>query len=137
VNHSIIIGRLVRAPEVKQTKQSGHTFAAMTVAVNRVYKDKDGKKVEQADFVPVQVWGKLGDVCAEHLQQGQRVAVAGRLRFARYDDRGENRTYACLVASEVEFLDRARSSSAKSDREPAADFDPGDYAQSGDDDIPF
>ena len=51
-----------------------------TVAVNNVYYDRDGKKHEEADFVPVTTYGKQAENDAKFLKKGSAVAVIGRIR---------------------------------------------------------
>lgn len=91
-----------KAPDVKQTT-SGKTVCSLTIAVNRRYKDADGKTT--ADFFSVQVWGKLAEVCARYLDKGSKVFVSGELRNRSYEAKdGSKRTVTEIIANEVEFL---------------------------------
>lgn len=91
-----------KAPDVKQTT-SGKTVCSLTIAVNRRYKDADGKTT--ADFFSVQVWGKLAEVCARYLGKGKKIYVSGELRNRSYDAKdGSKRTVTEIIANEVEFL---------------------------------
>lgn len=91
-----------KAPDVKQTT-SGKTVCSLTIAVNRRYKDADGKTT--ADFFSVQVWGKLAEVCARYLDKGSKVFISGELRNRSYEVKdGGKRTVTEIIASEVEFL---------------------------------
>jgi single-strand DNA-binding protein len=102
MNRVEFIGNLSKAPDVKQTT-SGKTVCSLTIAVNRRYKDADGKTT--ADFFSVQVWGKLAEVCARYLDKGSKVFISGELRNRSYEAKdGSKRTVTEIIANEVEFL---------------------------------
>ena len=96
-----LIGRLVKAPEIRQTN-SGKNVCSFTVAVDRRFKDASGNKV--ADFFPIQAWDKLAEVCARYLEKGNKVGVVGELHNRSYEKNGEKRTITEISASEIEFL---------------------------------
>ncbi|WP_419670114.1 single-stranded DNA-binding protein [Clostridium botulinum] len=56
MNRVVLIGRLTKDPELKFTPGAGKAVTTFTLAVNRRYK-KDGQ--QEADFIPIVVWGKL------------------------------------------------------------------------------
>ena len=102
MNRVEFIGNLSKAPDVKQTT-SGKTVCSLTIAVNRRYKDADGKTT--ADFFTVQAWEKLAELCARYLDKGSKVFVSGELRNRSYEAKdGTKRTVTEIIASEVEFL---------------------------------
>ena len=91
-----------KAPDVKQTT-SGKTVCSLTIAVNRRYKDADGKTT--ADFFSVQAWEKLAELCARYLDKGSKVFISGELRNRSYEAKdGSKRTVTEIIANEVEFL---------------------------------
>jgi single-strand DNA-binding protein len=119
VNSIQLVGRLTRDPELRST-QAGKQVARMRLAVNR------SRDREVADFFDVVAWEGLGEVCAEHLDKGRRVAVSGRVQYRQWrTDDGEPRHSYEVVAHDVEFLDAAK-------REPGGEPQPAD-----DSDIPF
>lgn len=102
MNYVSMIGRLTKIPDIRQTN-TGKNVCTFTLAVNRRYKDADGKTT--ADFFSVQVWGKLAEVCARYLDKGKKIYVAGELRNRSYDAKdGTKRTVTEIIANEVEFL---------------------------------
>lgn len=117
-----------KAPDVKQTT-SGKTVCSLTIAVNRRYKDADGKTT--ADFFPVQAWGQLAEVCARYLDKGKKAYVGGELRTRSYDAKDGTKRYVTeIVANEVEFL------SPKTDAAP--NIPPQDeWPDVNDSDLPF
>lgn len=103
MNLVVLIGRLTKDPEVRYT-QKGDAVAGFTLAVDRPFKNAAGER--EADFVPVVVWRKLAEHCANHLNKGRLVAVQGRLQIRSYEDReGTRRKATEVVAETVKFLD--------------------------------
>jgi single-strand DNA-binding protein len=101
LNHVVLIGRLTRDPELRQTP-SGTAVANFTIAVDRRPKP-DGAK--DADFIRVAVWGKQGEACSNYLAKGRMVAVEGRLQVHSYQNQdGQNRTTTEVIAEHVQFL---------------------------------
>ena len=99
------MGRLTRDPEVRYT-QSGKVVCQFTLAVDRFTTNAEGQR--EADFVPVVVWGKIGELCGNSLAKGSRVLVDGRLQIRSYEakDGSGKRWVTEIIAQTVEFLDR-------------------------------
>ena len=57
LNKIVLMGRLVRDPELRRTG-GGTAVAALTLAVDRDYKSQSGEK--ETDFIDV-VWGVYAD----------------------------------------------------------------------------
>ena len=110
LNKIILIGRLVRDPELRYTG-SGTPVCNFTLAVERNYTNRDGDR--DVDFIPVVTWQKLAETCAQHLGKGRLVAVDGRLQIRKSEK--ENRTYINpeVVAQDVRFLDWPKDSNSQ------------------------
>ena len=101
-NRIVIIGRLTRDPEMRQTP-SGTAVCTFTLAVDRSFKSANGER--ETDFIPVVAWRQLGENCAQYLAKGKLAAVDGRLQLRRYEDKdGSKRTAAEVIADNVRFL---------------------------------
>jgi single-strand DNA-binding protein len=136
------VGRLTQDPELRYTN-SGTAVCSFTIAVDRARKDAQGNK--QTDFIPVVVWSKLGELCAQYLAKGRQVAVTGEFVSRSYENRdGQKVRVWEVVADQVQFLDRGDAQSTKSepkqtsknrfDDDPFADDTPLDFNE---DDLPF
>lgn len=102
MNKISIIGRAVRAPELRTT-QAGLSTATLTVAVNRRYQK------DQTDFFRVVAWRGLADNVGKYVQKGMQLAVSGEMQSRKYTGRdGTEREVWELIADEVEFLSRAQ-----------------------------
>lgn len=120
MNKVILMGRLTRDPEVRYT-QSSKVVCQFTLAVDRLTTNSEGQR--EADFVPVVVWGKIGESCGNNLTKGMRVLVDGRLQIRSYEakDGSGKRWVTEVIASTVQFLDRkASSKDQQSHGEPSA-----------------
>lgn len=112
LNRIILIGRLVRDPELRFTP-SGKAVCQFTLAVDRQYADQNGER--QADFINIVVWGKAGESCAQYLAKGRLAAVDGRLQIRTYFGQkdGEKRRATEVIAENVRFLSPKDDGSAK------------------------
>ncbi len=106
LNRIVLIGRLTKDVDLRFTA-SGKPTANFTLAVDRPYRNQQGEK--EADFIPVVVWNKLAEHCANYIGKGRLVAVDGRLQIRSYDGNDGQRKYITeVVAETVKFLDRAK-----------------------------
>ena len=108
LNKAIIIGNLTRDPEVRAIP-SGMQVCSFSVATNRVWKDKEGNKKEQADFHNIVVFGRQAETAGQYLKKGQSVLVEGRIQTRSWDDKtsGEKKYRTEIVADRVQFGPKA------------------------------
>ena len=102
LNKSILMGRLVRDPELRHT-QSGTAVASFTLAVDRDFKDKQtGEKA--TDFIDIVAWSQQADFVCKYFQKGSLIAIEGSLQTRQYQDKqGNNRTAVEVVANNINF----------------------------------
>ncbi len=104
MNKIVLLGRLVRDPEVRYT-QSGKVVCQFTLAVDRPFANQDGQR--EADFIPVVIWGKSAELCGNSLTKGQRALVEGRLQIRSYEAKdGTKRWVTEVIANSFEFIER-------------------------------
>ena len=104
VNKVLLLGRLTKDPELRYTP-SGAAVCDLTVAINHVYKTKEGEKKEDACFVDVTVWQKQAENCAEYLKKGSSLFVEGRLVQDRWEDKdGQKRSKLKVQAGSIQFI---------------------------------
>ncbi len=105
VNRVVLIGRLVRDPELRTTS-TGKSVVEFSIAVNKRMKAADGT---DADFFRVKAWGQTAEYVNNYLTKGRLVAVDGRLETRKWTDQnGANRETIEVVADNVNGLDRPR-----------------------------
>ena len=108
VNKVILVGWLGRDPELRYT-QSGTAVATFPIATNRVYKDRNGERVEQTQWHNVKVWAAQAESCEKYLTKGRQVFVEGRLESSPYEKDGVKKYWFEVVADAVRFLGGATS----------------------------
>ncbi|OGM90397.1 single-stranded DNA-binding protein [Candidatus Wolfebacteria bacterium RIFCSPHIGHO2_01_FULL_48_22] len=120
LNKALIIGNLTRDPELRSLP-SGIQVASFGVATNRVYKDKEGNKKEQADFHNVVVFGRQAETSAQYLKKGQQVMVEGRMQTRSWDDKtsGEKKYRTEIVADRVQFGAKGSGSAGGASKQTA------------------
>jgi single-strand DNA-binding protein len=124
LNRVQLIGRLGKDPESKFTP-TGKKVCHFSLAVSNRWKDKNGETREATEWVNIEAWARLGEVCQEYLKKGSLIYVEGRLKTDKYEDResGETKYFTKVVAQTLQFLDK------KEKEEPVmtVEEDPGDY----------
>ena len=105
LNHVQLIGRLGKDPEGKFTP-TGKQVTRFSLAVTNRWKTRDGETKEYTEWINIEAWGRLGQVCQEYLKKGSLVYLDGRLKTDRYEDQGENKYYSKVVALQMQMLDR-------------------------------
>ncbi len=104
-NRVQLIGRLGKDVEVK-TLESGKTLAKVSLATSDVYKDSDGKKVENTQWHNLTFWGNTAKNAGNILKKGSEIAVAGRLNYSNYEDKNGNTKYFTeIIVNEFIKLD--------------------------------
>ncbi len=119
MNKAIILGRLVRDPEVKYTSTE-KVVCLFTLAVDRPFK-QDGEKA--TDYIPVVVWGKPAELAGNSLHKGHRVLIEGRIQVRSYEDKnGNKRTATEVIASNFDFIEK-KSDAEKTQTAQQGSFD--------------
>jgi hypothetical protein len=80
VKQGILIGRLTKDPELRYTPANGVAVATFTLAVDRPFANQQGER--EADFIPVVVWRKQAENCANYLNKAPRWPWKAGSRFA-------------------------------------------------------
>lgn len=131
INQLTITGRLTRSPELRNLP-SGTSVCSLRIAHNERYKDAAGEWNDRGHFFNVTVWGGLGEWIAANVNEGDKVAVAGRLRWHEWQtDDGDKRQAVEITADSILPIPRATSTKGPRDEDYAA------VAAAADDDIPF
>ena len=107
LNHIVIMGRLVRDPELRRTG-SGVAVASFRVAVDRDFAPKDGGE-RKADFIDCVAWRQTGEFISKYFAKGRMIIVDGRLEMRDWTDKeGNKRTSAEIVVANAYFGDSKR-----------------------------
>lgn len=128
MNKVILLGRLVRDPEVRYT-QSAEPLAvcSFTVAVDKPYSRNRQEGEATADFINCICFGKRGEAIGQFFQKGKKIALSGRIQSRTYTDKQNNKRYVTeVIADDFEFVESKSASAGGSGEFPysaAADND--------------
>jgi len=111
LNHVVLIGRLTRDAELKQTA-NGQTVCKFSVAVNRRRKNGDQWE-DEANFFDVVVWGRQGEALSQYLLKGKMIGIDGELRQDRWQQEGQNRSKVEIIANNLQLLGGSGSGGEK------------------------
>lgn len=136
INRVILIGRLVRDPELKSTS-NGSYLCRFTLASNRsTYNRETQESKDKVGFFPCTVWGKQAEVINKYVSKGQKLCIEGHLDFSSWEGTdGKKHSAVGVVVEAFQFLEK-KGEGRPSDSQPnggAAHYD----GPMGDDDIPF
>ena len=107
LNKVMIIGNMVRDPEVKTTP-SGVSVASFSVATSFVWKDASGQKQEKAEYHNIVAWRKLADIVGQYLKKGSKIYLEGRLQTRDWTGQDGAKKYRTeIIADNMIMLDRA------------------------------
>lgn len=147
VNCVVLMGRLVRDPELKTTP-TGVSVTSFRIAVDRDFV-KAGEE-RQADFIDIVAWRQSAEFVCKFFRKGSMIAVQGSLQSRSYEDKnGNKRTAYEVIADKVNFCgskaDSGTAGGARTEEArtaaPAPSYATGDAGDFGtlpmDDDLPF
>lgn len=102
LNQTILVGRLVRDPELYET-ENGNKMTNITLAVPRNYKNVDGEY--ETDFVNCILWRGVAENAAEYCKKGDLLGVKGHLQTRTIQLDEENKRHVMeVVAEKVTYL---------------------------------
>lgn len=138
INRVILMGRLTRDPEFRQTT-SGIPVCRFSVAVDRPYRKDQDKK---ADFINVTAWRNTAEFVSRYFSKGKMIIVEGSLHNNDYTDNNGVKHYSMDVQAENVSFGESKGSSdnqqAQQNSDPADKPDFGEYEEVlNDGEIPF
>lgn len=102
MNQIILVGRLVKTPEVVTT-ESGKNMSYITLAIPRSYKNENGEY--DTDFLDCVLWNSVAENTSEYCKQGDVIGVKGRVQSRMIEgENGNNYKKIEIVAEKVTFL---------------------------------
>lgn len=98
VNKVILVGNLVRDPEVRNT-QDGQKIVNMSLATSERWNDRQtGERKERAEYHRVVIFNdRIGDVAERFLKKGSQVYVEGVLQTRKWTDQSGQERYTTEV----------------------------------------
>lgn len=144
MNLVVLKGNVSWGPISKKvsTAKGDKTVVNFNLAVNRRYKKADGSNDEEVSFIPCEAWDTGAELIDRILNTGDGVTIEGSLKEDKWEKDGKS--FSRLKVRVTRFYkdygkskgDASSSYSSDDDNIPL-DNDKVDYADEGDDEIPF
>ena len=103
VNRVVLVGRLVKDPELRKTN-SDISFATFTLAVDNRVKEADGTR--GTIFIDCRVFRDQADSLAKNTRKGSKIAVDGSLNQRNFERKdGTKGKVIEIIVDSITFLD--------------------------------
>ena len=117
LNKVIIMGRLTRDPDFKQT-QSGVAICKFSVAVERQFKDsKTGERL--TDFLDCTAFRGTAEFISRYFSKGNMILVEGNIQNNNYTDNSGVKHYSNTIIVENVSFCGGKNESGTAQTEPA------------------
>jgi single-strand DNA-binding protein len=131
MNKVVLIGRLSKDVELRTTT-SGKSVATFTLAVNRDYKNAEGKY--DADFITCVAFEQRAETISKFVSKGDRLGVSGKINTRNYEKSDGSKAYVTeIVVDGFEFLESKKDKPVA----PKIDVEVDDFDEIDDEDLPF
>lgn len=105
MNKGVIVGRLVRNPELRYTS-SNKAVTKITIACNNTKDD--------TTFLDITIFGKIAETTNEYCQKGDILGIEYIVKNYNWEDEEGKRHFTYnFVANRVEFISKASKSTNK------------------------
>ena len=105
LNRVQLIGRLGKDPENRFTP-TGKNVTHFSLAVSNRWKGRDGDWKDATEWVNIEGWGRLGEICQHYLHKGSLIFLEGRMKTDKYESQGETKYFSKVVMNAMQMLDK-------------------------------
>ena len=119
LNKAMIIGRLTRDPDARNTPQ-GQAVSSFSVATGFTWTDQQGQKQEKTEFHNIVAWRKLAEICNQYLKKGSQVYIEGRLQTRSWNDPNGVTKYRTEIVCDNMIMLGSKGSGSGSFSRPAS-----------------
>lgn len=134
MNSVQLIGNISSELDVRYTP-AGKCVVGFNLAVTNPYNR------EKTSFLPIEVWGKIGENTSNFCKKGSKVGIVGHLEVDTWEKDGQKKYKTKVVAGQVEFLtpkgqanNNNQTNNTQQDSDPFSGGQPIDISS---DDLPF
>jgi single-strand DNA-binding protein len=102
INKAQLYGNLTRDPELRALP-SGQQVATFSIATNRTFTDKDGRKQDQTEYHNIVAFGRTAEVMAQYLKKGRPAYIEGRIQTRSWEADGKKNYRTEIVVDTFQF----------------------------------
>jgi single-strand DNA-binding protein len=115
LNKAMLIGRVGKGGPQDSCSKDGVPISNFSLAIDRSWKDQNGQKVEETDWMNIVAFKSLADICNKYLKQGTLVYIEGRFVTDKYKSSNDGpddpyRYSTKVIAREVSILTTKKES---------------------------
>lgn len=111
--------------------QGGLAIATINIAVNSGKKNADGTWGSEVSYFEVKIFGKTAENLKPYLTKGSKVAINGKLKQDRWQDKntGNNMSKVYIIANEIELCGGKKDSVSTQEEVPPTAQEQSSYAK--------
>ena len=118
MNKVILMGRLVRDPDIRYTQGAEPlAVARYTLAVDRRGRRDANNGEQSADFINCVAFGKAGEFVEKYLKKGTKILISGRIQTGSYTNKDGNRVFTTEVVVEEHEFTESRNTGSRTGEE--------------------
>ncbi|MBA3789233.1 single-stranded DNA-binding protein [Patescibacteria group bacterium] len=102
LNKVLLYGNLTRDPEVRALP-SGQQVANFSIATNRTFTDKEGRKQDSTEYHNIVAFGRQAEVIGQYMKKGRPLFVEGRLQTRSWEAEGKKNYRTEIVIDNFQF----------------------------------
>ena len=134
MNKVILMGRLVKNPDVRQDASGAISMARYALAVDRMRTKKD--EDPGADFINCVVFGKSAEFAKNYLRKGTKLVIEGRIQTGSYTNKNGQKVYTTDVVIERQEFAESKAASNGDGNKQATTKSTDDGFMNGADGVP-
>ena len=134
MNKVILMGRLVKNPEVRQDASGAISMARYTIAVDRMRTKKD--EDPGADFINCVAFGKSAEFAKNYLRKGTKLVIEGRIQTGSYTNKNGQKVYTTDVVIERQEFAESKAASSGVENQQTSTKSADDGFMNGADGVP-
>jgi single-strand DNA-binding protein len=102
LNKVLLYGNLTRDPELRALP-SGQQVANFSLATNRTYTDKEGRKQEVTEYHNIVAFARQAEVIGQYMKKGRPMFIDGRLQTRSWEADGKKNYRTEIVVDNFQF----------------------------------
>ncbi len=102
LNKVLLYGNLTRDPELRALP-SGQQVANFSLATNRTYTDKEGRKQELTEYHNIVAFARQAEVIGQYMKKGRPIFIEGRLQTRSWEADGKKNYRTEIVVDNFQF----------------------------------
>lgn len=119
MNRVCLTGRLTKEVELRATPSGVYT-TSNTIAVNRNFKNSDGKY--DTDFINIIAWRNTAQFLGNYAKKGSLIGIDGKIQTRNYENQDGQKIYVTeVLVEQVDLLESKKQESETPKEEPQND----------------